>query len=68
MCVQFTNNWVVITHYSKKKNVITLIKNKKLYSLEDVWKIITAFLLVVSVFWGMTSCQQEVEIPKEFIY
>ena len=28
-------------------------------------KWITAFLLVVSVFLGMTSCQQEVEVPSD---
>ena len=33
--------------------------------MKNHYKWITAFLLVVSVFLGMTSCQQEVEVPSD---
>ena len=33
--------------------------------MKNHYKWITAFLLVVSVFLGMTSCQQEVEVPRD---
>ena len=33
--------------------------------MKKYYKWITAFLLVVSVFWGMTSCQQEVKVPRD---
>ena len=33
--------------------------------MKNHYKWITAFLLVVSIFWGMTSCQHEVEVPSD---